>query len=58
MGDVTPNDAAGAPQLRALYQAAMLELDPAKLLQRIAEARSAVLDRILMAFQNHQTTNK
>jgi hypothetical protein len=33
-------------QWKQRYQAAILELDPAKLLQRIAEARSAVLDRI------------
>ena len=34
------------PQWKQRYQAAILELDSAKLLQRIAEARSAVLDRI------------
>jgi hypothetical protein len=34
------------PQWKQRYQAAILEPDPAKLLQRIAEARSAVLDRI------------
>ena len=31
---------------RRLCQAAMLERDPAKLLERVARARSAVLDRI------------
>ena len=35
-----------APQWKQRYRAAILEPDPAKLLQRIAEARSAVLDRI------------
>jgi hypothetical protein len=34
------------PQWKQRYQAAILELGPAKSLQRIAEARSAVLDRI------------
>jgi hypothetical protein len=45
MSDINLNDPA-RPQWRQLYQAALLELDPAKLLSRIAEARSAVLDRI------------
>ena len=39
------NDA-HAPQWKQLYKAAIFELDPAKSIQRIAEARSAVLDRI------------
>src|SRR5438552_18501043 len=34
------------PEWRQLCQAAFFELDPVKLLERIAEARSAVLDRI------------
>jgi hypothetical protein len=34
------------PDWRQLCQAALLELDPAKLLERIAEARSVILDRI------------
>ena len=38
------------PQWKQRYQAAILEPDPAKLLQRIAEARSAVLDRIEEGF--------
>lgn len=46
MGDLIPNDAAHAPTWQELYQAALLELDPTKLLERIAAARSAVLDRI------------
>ena len=46
MGDTIRDDAAHASQWRALYQTAMLELDPAKSLQLIAEARSALLDRI------------
>ncbi len=40
------NDNSHAPQWRQLCQAALLELDPEKLLQRIAEARNAVLDQI------------
>ena len=35
-----------APQWKQLWEAALFELDPAKLLLRIAEARSAILDRI------------
>jgi hypothetical protein len=38
------------PQWKQRYRAAILEPDPAKLLQRIAEARSAVLDRIEEGF--------
>jgi hypothetical protein len=34
------------PQWKQLCEEAMLELDPATLLQRIAEAHSAILDRI------------
>ena len=34
------------PEWRQLCQAAFFELDPVKLLDRIAEARSAVLDQI------------
>jgi hypothetical protein len=39
------NDA-DARQWKRLYKAAIFELDPAKSIQRIAEARSAVLDQI------------
>ena len=35
-----------APQWKRLYKAAIFELDPAKSIQRIVEARSAVLDQI------------
>jgi len=35
-----------APQWKQLCEAALFELDPAKLLLRIAEARSAILDEI------------
>ncbi|HMH06183.1 MAG TPA: hypothetical protein VK579_05825 [Terriglobales bacterium] len=45
MSDIIDNDAAH-PEWRQLCQAAFLELDPARLIQRIAEARGAVLDRI------------
>ena len=34
------------PDWRQLCQAAMLERDPVKLLERVARARSAILDRI------------
>ena len=43
------NDA-HAPQWKRLYKAAIFELDPAKSIQRIAEARSAVLDQIEEGF--------
>ena len=43
------NDA-HAPQWKRLYEAAIFELDPAKSIRRIAEARSAVLDRIEEGF--------
>jgi hypothetical protein len=43
-----------APQWKRLYKAAIFELDPAKSIQRIAEARSAVLDQMKRTFQNHQ----
>jgi hypothetical protein len=46
MSDIIPNYAALAPQWKQLCIAATLELDPSKLLQRIAAARTAVLDRI------------
>ena len=45
MSDIIGNDAAHS-EWRQRCQAALLELDPARLIQRIAEARSAVLDRI------------
>ena len=43
MSDIISNDAA---QWRQLCQAACFELDPVKLLERIAVARSAILDRV------------
>ena len=45
MGDIIPNDAA-YPHWRQLCLAAVSELDAEKLPQRLADARSAVLDRI------------
>ena len=39
-------NAASAPDWKELYQLAVLELDPAKLPQRVCEARNAILDRI------------
>ena len=46
MGDITSIHAPHAPQWKRLYEAAILELDPAKLLQRIALAQSAVLNQM------------
>jgi hypothetical protein len=45
MGDIN-NQAPCTPHWKRLYEAAILELDPAKLLQRIAVARGAILDQI------------
>jgi hypothetical protein len=45
MSDIISNDAAH-PEWRQLCQAALFELNPAKLLERIARARNAILDRI------------
>ena len=50
MGDIITIHAPHAPQWKRLYEAAILELDPAKLLQRIAVAQSAVLDQIADGF--------
>jgi hypothetical protein len=44
MSDILRNDA--AHEWRQLCQAAFFELDSVKLLQRIVDARSSVLDRI------------
>ena len=46
MSDIVPNHAAHAQEWRRRYQAAIIELDPAKLLKRIAEARGTILGRI------------
>ena len=45
MGDIT-NHAPYTPHWKRLYEAAILELDPARLLQRIALAENALLDQI------------
>jgi len=45
MSDTIRQDATYAPEWKRLYQAAMLELDPAKLPQRISEAHKAIVDR-------------
>ena len=45
MSDIIRNDAAH-PEWRGLCQAALFETNPVKLLERIAHARNAVLDRI------------
>ena len=46
MGDITGIHAPHAPLWKRLYEAAILELDPAKLLQRIAVAQSAVINQM------------
>jgi hypothetical protein len=46
MGDIIRNDAALAPQWKQLCLSATLELDPLKLLERIAAAHAAILDRV------------
>ncbi len=51
MGDII-NRAPYTPHWKRVYEAAILELDPAKLLQRIALAQSAVLDQIGDGFSN------
>ena len=50
VSDIIRNDAAHAREWRRRYQAAIIELDPAKLLKRIAEARSTILDQIEDSF--------
>jgi len=50
VSDIVPNDAAHAQEWRRRYQAAIKELDPAKLLKRIAEARRTILDKIEDSF--------
>ncbi len=42
---------------KRLYEAAILELDPAKLLQRIAAAKERFLTKWKTAFQNHRIAN-
>ena len=46
MGDIISIHAPHAPQWKRLYEAAILEVDPARLLERIAVAQSAVLDQM------------
>ena len=46
MGDIISIHAPHAPQWKRLYEAAILELDPARLLERIAIAQSAVLHQM------------
>lgn len=45
MSDTIPNEAAQS-EWRTLCQAAMLELDPTKLLERIAQARIVILKQL------------
>jgi len=48
MSDIISNDAAH-PEWRQLCQAALFETKPVTLLERIAHARHAILDRIQIA---------
>ena len=57
MGDTTAIHAPHAQQWKRLYEAAILELDPAKLLQRIAAAKERFLTKWKTAFQNHRIAN-
>ena len=50
MSDIIPNDAAHSQEWRRRYQAAIIELDPAKSLQRITEARNTIVDQIEGSF--------
>ena len=58
MSDIIPNDAAHAQEWRRRYQAAIMELDPAKSLQRIAEARSTIVDQIEDSFSKPSDTEQ
>jgi hypothetical protein len=57
MSDIISNDAAHA-EWRQLCQAALFELNPAKLLERIAHARNAVLDRIEDGYSKPPTSEQ
>jgi len=46
MNGINPNDAVHVLPWKRLYEAAMLELEPTKTIERIAEARSAIVARI------------
>jgi hypothetical protein len=50
VSDIIPSAAAHAQEWRRRYQAAIIELNPAKSLQRIAEARSTIVDKIEDSF--------
>ena len=43
---MTTDGVSRTPDWKDLYQLAVIELDPAKLSHRIADARNAILDRI------------
>ena len=57
MSGITANHA-HAPQWKRLYQAAMSELDPAKLPQRISEAHKAIVDRTESRFLKPSDTEQ
>jgi len=50
MGDIIDIRARSAPQWKELYDVAIQELDPAKVLQRIDLAERAIVDRMEEAF--------
>jgi hypothetical protein len=57
MSDIISNDAAH-PEWRQLCQAALFETNSAKLLERIARARNAVLDRIEDGYSKSPTNDQ
>jgi len=57
MSDIIGNDAAH-PEWRQLCQAALFETNSVKLLERIAHARNAVLDRIEDGYSKPPTSEQ
>ena len=57
MSDIVGNDSA-QPEWRQLCQAALFETDSVKLLERIAHARNAVLDRIEDGYSKPPTSEQ
>jgi len=57
MSDIIGNDAAH-PEWRQLCQAALVELNPLKLLERIAHARGVILERIEDGYKKPPTSEQ
>ncbi len=57
MSDIISNDAAH-PEWRQLCQAALFEVNPVKLLERIARARNAIFDRIEDGYSKPPTSEQ